>query len=89
VLRIAPGEQVDDHRRPALNPLLRSGGRQDEPALEPVDGTGDLLALVPDQPREVGGAARPLVAEEGDHVPLERRKLAGLAACRTQCRQQP
>ena len=89
-----PGEQggpliVDDHGRPSLDALLRTGCREDQRALEPVDGTGDRFALIPDEFRQVGGATWALLDEGLDNRALERRELCRLFPGRAECGQNP
>jgi hypothetical protein len=74
-ITVAAGEEVEDNRRPPPVALFAPGGRQDQPALEPVCGSADAFSLVGDEVGQVGAADRVAGEQRFGHVTLERREL--------------
>src|SRR5262249_61341384 len=67
---VPPRQDVEDDRRPALLVLFASGGRDDEPPLEPLGRRAHLLALVTGEARQLPAARRPRLEPRLGPLPL-------------------
>ena len=72
---VAPREDVEDDRGPALIVLLPAGGRDDEAPLEPRGGRAHPLPLVPGEARQLRAADRAGLEQRFGDVPLDGREL--------------